>query len=162
MYSFPGLKPVCFSMSSSNCCLLTGIQISQGAGQVVWSSHFSQNFPSLLWSTQSKALACPRWGVWGEGWTGISHWLSPNFRSSRPPDTPPRHPQGCSLSGSLFPAVDRAICAALVSNGVITVVTVNSAIQKVQLFRKFWKPVFNNSQTLTANEACENFSQGFK
>ena len=33
-------------MSSSNCsnCILTCIQISQGAGQVVWYSHLFQNF----------------------------------------------------------------------------------------------------------------------
>ena len=33
--------PVCCSMSSSNCCFLTCIQISQEAGQVVWYSHNS-------------------------------------------------------------------------------------------------------------------------
>ena len=33
------LEPVCYSMSSSNCCFLTCIQISQEAGQVVWYSH---------------------------------------------------------------------------------------------------------------------------
>ena len=32
-------------MSSSNCCFLTCIQISQEAGQVVWYFHFFQNFP---------------------------------------------------------------------------------------------------------------------
>ena len=32
-------------MSSSNYCFLTCIQISQEAGQVVWYSHFFQNFP---------------------------------------------------------------------------------------------------------------------
>ena len=31
-------------MSSSNCCFLTCIQISQKAGQVVWYSHLFQNF----------------------------------------------------------------------------------------------------------------------
>ena len=36
-YSFSYLEPVCCSMSSSNCCFLTCIQISQEAGQVVWS-----------------------------------------------------------------------------------------------------------------------------
>ena len=36
-YSFPNLEPVC-SMSSSNCCFLTCIQISQEAGNVVWYS----------------------------------------------------------------------------------------------------------------------------
>ena len=34
-------------MSSSNCCFLTCIQISQGAGEVVWCSHFFQNFPEF-------------------------------------------------------------------------------------------------------------------
>ena len=31
-------------MSSSNCCFLTCIQISQEAGQVIWCSHLFQNF----------------------------------------------------------------------------------------------------------------------
>ena len=35
MYSFPDLEPVCCYMSSSNCCFLTCIQISQEAGKVV-------------------------------------------------------------------------------------------------------------------------------
>ena len=35
-------------MSSSNCCFLTCIQISQGAGQVVWYSHLFQNFPQFV------------------------------------------------------------------------------------------------------------------
>ena len=34
MYSFPDLEPVCCSMSSTNSCFLTCIQISQEAGQV--------------------------------------------------------------------------------------------------------------------------------
>ena len=45
MYSFPNLDPVCCSMSSSNCCFLTCIQISQEAGLVVWYFHLFQNFP---------------------------------------------------------------------------------------------------------------------
>ena len=73
MYSFPDLEPIYCSMSSSNCCFLTCIQISQKAGQVVWYSHLFQNFPQFLvihtvkgfgivnkaevWYTQSKALA---------------------------------------------------------------------------------------------------------
>ena len=47
MYSFSYLEPVCYSMSSSNCCFLTCIQVSQGAGQVVWYSHLFQNFPQF-------------------------------------------------------------------------------------------------------------------
>ena len=39
------MEPVCCSMSSSNCCFLTCIQVSQEAGQVVWYSHLFQNFP---------------------------------------------------------------------------------------------------------------------
>ena len=35
-------------MSSSNCCFLTCIQISEEAGQVVWYSHLFQNFPQLI------------------------------------------------------------------------------------------------------------------
>ena len=48
MYSFSYLEPVCCSMSSSNCCLLTSIQISQEAGQVVWYSHQFNNFPQFI------------------------------------------------------------------------------------------------------------------
>src|SRR5574337_400669 len=48
MYSFSYLEPVCCSMSSSNYCFLTCIQISQEADQVVWYSHLFQNFPQLI------------------------------------------------------------------------------------------------------------------
>ena len=42
------MELVCFSMSSSNCCFLTCIQVSQEAGQVVWYSHLFQNFPQFI------------------------------------------------------------------------------------------------------------------
>ena len=48
MYSFSYLEPVCCSMSSSNCCFLTCIQVSQEAGQVVWYSHLFPNFPQFI------------------------------------------------------------------------------------------------------------------
>ena len=48
MYTYSYLKPVCCSVSSSNCCFLTCIQISQEAGQVVWYSHLFQNFPQFI------------------------------------------------------------------------------------------------------------------
>ena len=48
MYSFPYLDAVCCSMSSSNCCFLTCIQVSQEAGQVVWYSHLFKNFPEFV------------------------------------------------------------------------------------------------------------------
>ena len=48
MYSFSDLEPGCCSMSSSNCCFLTCIQVSQEAGQVAWYSHLFQNFPQFI------------------------------------------------------------------------------------------------------------------
>ena len=45
MYSFLNLKPVSCSVSSSNCCFLTCIQILQKAGKGVWCSHL---FKSVL------------------------------------------------------------------------------------------------------------------
>ena len=48
MYFFPYLEPVCCSMSSSNCCFLTCLQISQEAGQVVQYSHLFQNRPQFV------------------------------------------------------------------------------------------------------------------
>ena len=35
-------------MTSSNCCFLTCIQISQEAGQVIWYSHLFQSFPQFI------------------------------------------------------------------------------------------------------------------
>jgi len=48
MYSFPDLEPVSCSMSSSNCCFLIRIQISQEAGQVVWYSHVFRIFQFVV------------------------------------------------------------------------------------------------------------------
>ena len=36
------------SQSSSNCCFLTHIQVSQEAGEVVWYSHLFKNFPQFV------------------------------------------------------------------------------------------------------------------
>ena len=47
-YSFPNMETACCSISSSNCCFLTCIQISQEAGQVVSYSHLFQNFPQFV------------------------------------------------------------------------------------------------------------------
>ena len=47
MDSFSYLEPAC-SLSSSNCCFLTCIQVFQEAGQVVWYSHLFQNFPQFI------------------------------------------------------------------------------------------------------------------
>ena len=48
MYSFPNFEPVRCSMSSSNCCFLTCIQVSQEADEVVWYSLLFKNFPQFV------------------------------------------------------------------------------------------------------------------
>ena len=44
-------------MSSSNCCLLTCIQVSQKAGQVVWYSHLFKNFPQFVLTHTVKSFS---------------------------------------------------------------------------------------------------------
>ena len=48
MSSFPNLEPVHFFMSSSNCCFLTCIYISQEASKAVWYSCFFKNSPQFV------------------------------------------------------------------------------------------------------------------
>ena len=48
MYSFSYLEPVCYSISSSNCCFLSSIQVSQEPGQVVSYSNLFHNFPQFI------------------------------------------------------------------------------------------------------------------
>ena len=45
---FPNLEQVCCSMSGSNCCFLTCIQVSHEAGKVVWYSHLLKNCPQYI------------------------------------------------------------------------------------------------------------------
>ena len=47
-YSFPNLEQVHCSMSSSNCCFLTCMQVSQEAGKVGWYSHLFKNFSQFV------------------------------------------------------------------------------------------------------------------
>ena len=47
MHSIPNLEPLCCSMSSSNYCLLSCIQISQEADWVLWYSYLLKNFPQI-------------------------------------------------------------------------------------------------------------------
>ena len=58
-YSFPDLEPVCCSMSSFSCCLLTYTHISQEVGKAVSYSHLLKLFPQFvvihtarLWDSQ--------------------------------------------------------------------------------------------------------------
>ena len=48
MYFFPNLEPVSCSISSSNYCFLTCIQVSQRAGRVTWYSYLLKNFPQIV------------------------------------------------------------------------------------------------------------------
>ena len=48
MYPFPNLEPIHCSLSSSNYCFLTCIQVSPEAGKVVWYSHLLKNFPQFI------------------------------------------------------------------------------------------------------------------
>ena len=50
------LEPVYCSMSNSNCCFLTCLQISQEAGKVVWSSYLFNNFPQFFCDPHSQRL----------------------------------------------------------------------------------------------------------
>ena len=48
LYSFSHFETVCCSMSGSNYCFLTSIQISQEAGKVVWYSRLLKNFQQFV------------------------------------------------------------------------------------------------------------------
>ena len=72
MYSFSYLEPVCCSMSCSNCCFLTCIQVSQEAGQVIWYSHLFQNFPQFI------VIHTPGEGVWVKP-SEIRKWRDPEL-----------------------------------------------------------------------------------
>ena len=57
MYSFPNFESFHCSMSGSNCCFLTYIQISQKTGKVVWYSHLCKSFPPFVVIHTVKAFA---------------------------------------------------------------------------------------------------------
>ena len=48
MYSIPNFELVCCSMSDSNYCFLTCIQVSQEQGEVVWYFHILKSFPQFV------------------------------------------------------------------------------------------------------------------
>ena len=47
-YSFPTFEPICYSMSDSDCCFLTCVQVSQEVCKVVWYSQLFKNFPQFV------------------------------------------------------------------------------------------------------------------
>ena len=86
------LEPIC-SVSSSNCFLLTRIQISQEAGQVVWYSQLFQNFPQFivihsqwLWYSQySRNRCCSETFLlfrWSSGCWQFDLWFSAFSKTS--------------------------------------------------------------------------------
>ena len=72
MYSLPNLEPVHCSMSDSNCCFLTSIQVSQEAGQVVWYSHLLKNFPQFLVTHTVKGFGVVNKAEVGFFWNSIA------------------------------------------------------------------------------------------
>ena len=71
MYSLPNLEPVCCSISGSNYCFFTCIQISQEACNVVWYSHLFQNFPQFIVIHTDKGF-----GVINKGEVDVFFWYS--------------------------------------------------------------------------------------
>ena len=99
MYSFSYLEPVCCSMSSSNCCFLTCIQVSQEASQVIWYSHLFQNFPQFIVIHMVEGF-----GVVNKAEIGV--FLEPSCFFNDPADI------GNLISDLKFPAV--TFCAFLI------------------------------------------------
>ena len=58
MYSFPNLEPICHSMSGSNCCFLTHIQVSRETGMVAWHSHLYKNFLQFVLIHNQRLCYC--------------------------------------------------------------------------------------------------------
>ena len=50
-----------FVPSSSNCCFLTCIQISQEANEVIWYSHLFKNFPQFIVIHTVKGFSVSQW-----------------------------------------------------------------------------------------------------
>ena len=79
MYSFPNLEPVHFTMSSSNYCFLTCIQVFQEAGNVVWYCHLFKNFP-VCCDPHSQRLQHSQWSrsrlfFWNPLGFPMSQWI---------------------------------------------------------------------------------------
>jgi len=71
---FPILEPVCCSLSISNCCFLTCIQVSQETGDVVWYSYLFKNFSQFVVLHIVKGFRVV-WLVGGE----VTEWCSRDF-----------------------------------------------------------------------------------
>ena len=63
IYLSPYFESVHCSMSYSNCCFLTCIQVSQEAGKVLWHSHLYKNFPTVCCDPDSQRLLGSQWNI---------------------------------------------------------------------------------------------------
>ena len=72
MYSFPNFQPVHFSVSSSNCCFLTCIQVSQETGKEVWYSHLFQNFSQFIVIHTVKSFSLVNEAEWMFFWYSLA------------------------------------------------------------------------------------------
>ena len=57
IFNLDNFELVCFSMSGSNCCFLTWVQVSQEASTVVWYSYLLKKFPQLVMIYTVKGFA---------------------------------------------------------------------------------------------------------
>ena len=62
-------------LSSSNCCFLTCIQISQEAGQVIWYSHLFQNFPQFIVIHTVKGFGIVNKAEIDIFWNSLAFWF---------------------------------------------------------------------------------------
>ena len=75
-------------MSSSNCCFLTCIQVSQEAAKVVWYSHLFKNFPQFFCDPHSQRLWCSQWSEVDVFWEFSCFFYNPmdHRKSKRVPE----------------------------------------------------------------------------
>ena len=117
MYSFSYLEPVCCFMSTSNCCFLTCILVSEETGQLVWYSHLFQNSPQFIVIHTVKGL-------------GIVKRAAATAAAKSLQSCPtPSDPIDCSLPGS---SVHGILQARILEWGAIAF----SGIKQKQMF--FW------------------------
>ena len=110
-------------MSSSNCCFLTYIQISQEAGQVVWYSHLFKNFPQFVmihtikvWTITNNAMGiivhffqgtpvyASKWKGWTTGDVYVQSQFSKLFYHPVFPNTMCKH-SSCFIPFTLLSVV---------------------------------------------------------
>jgi len=77
MYSFPSFEPVHCSMSSSNCCFLTCLWVSQEVSKVLWYSHLFKNFPqyAVIHTVKSLTLSVKKMFIWNSLTLSMIQWM---------------------------------------------------------------------------------------